>query len=131
MKFIWYILIFFVSIFFYLITIEIIFSSQSLTLFTDNVTQQQISGREMVNVGVGDSVSVSIVRPRWYGTINEFTENEIQKSYLNPFNVNISIPYKKETLNYMYIHLIFILCLISMLLVIKLKGGNNYETLDQ
>jgi hypothetical protein len=72
--------------------------------YTDGGFQRIDSG--MVNIGVGDSVSYQIKRPRWYGTIYEDQNNA--KLYL--FEI-IPLPMK----NYVYVHFVYLIILTSFL----------------
>ena len=57
-------------------------------------------------ISFGDSVSVSITRNRWYGTIYELVE----RSDVHLFNL-VNLPLKSENFDYRFIHLIFVIFL--------------------
>lgn len=72
---------------------------------------------ETTVIGIHDSVSVSVKKPRWYGTIYQ----KDFKSDLELFGF-IPLPLKAKNINYLYFHLPFIICLF---ILIQLKGGTE------
>jgi hypothetical protein len=110
-----------------LITLIYILAINFISTIDFSVAQQIIDGETsldsgIINIGVGDSVSYSITRPRWYGTIYEDQNNA--KLYL--FEI-IPLPMK----NYVYVHFIFLIG-IGSFLYFKLKKrkvnkGEIYE----
>jgi len=80
---------------------------------TSNQTQ---GGGTMLTIGIQDSVSISVTRPRFYGTIEEANGNSIL--YLAKI---IPLPLKKEGFSFMYFHIPFLV----LLLIILMKGGQK------
>ena len=70
-----------------------------------------------VNLGVSDSVSVQVVRNRFYGKI---IENE-QASDLYFFNT-IKLPLKNHDYNFIWIHVLFLILWVSFLIIFLVKG---------
>jgi hypothetical protein len=104
-----YILIFLgISLFLYLIIINLI--SIQINQTNGNQTKAEYSG-ETQKVNVGDSVSVLIVRQRWYGKIYEDNSKNL---YL--FNL-IKIPIESNNKNYTSSHLVFISCWFLILII--------------
>jgi len=140
-------IIFFIMMVFILIGYILIINVISITDFsysdnsdsqTENNSDYYFNGTHYVydsnsysgeRVGFGHSVSVSIERHRWYGTIYESGEN----GDLYLFDL-LLLPSKNKDINFLYIHLVFfifwffLLVIFPIFWVIKsLKGGVKYE----
>ena len=76
----------------------------------NNIIKQVIvdSGGSNVQLGVSDGISVSVVRNRWYGKINE--ENGIES--LKLFNL-VKVPLKVGSFNFIWIHAIVFIVLVG------------------
>lgn len=95
--------------------------------------QEKDSYGMVVDIGFRDSVSVSIKRPRFYGTIYEKDGNKDVKMF-NMFN----LPLKKIGFNFIWTHLLILLIIIFILFKRRSKnekgmenflGGNTYPSL--
>ena len=114
----------FVFVISYIISINILadlvsISSNNYEIHTNN----QIGGTT-VQIGVGQSVSVSVTRkPHFYG---RFSVND-GKEYLNFFYI-CNLPWKIKTYNFWIFHIIFLVTLSLFILLIftkkVYKGGN-------
>lgn len=71
------------------------------------------TGGSVINMGMSDSVTVSVKRIRWYGEINEF-DNRV---YLDLFKI-VRIPIKVNGFNLLILHIVFFSMLIAGNLVI-------------
>jgi len=103
----------------YILTINIF---ANLILITSNnqeiTTKTIIKGGTTVNIGVSESVSVTVTRNKFYGTI--IINNGKEYLYLFDF---IMLPKKIKNYNFIWFHLIFlsIIILVSILIFIKPK----------
>lgn len=106
----------------YLVIINFAFS---LNFSFDNgnltIPNESAYGGAMVNIGVGEQVSIFVTRHRFYGVIEESDG----KSMLYLFNL-IPIPLIRNNFNFLYFHIPF-LALITFLLFKreKVKGGKE------
>lgn len=81
------------------------------------------------NLGVSESVSIGVLRKRFYGTIRE-TDGD---SYLFLFNL-IKLPMKVGGFVYTYIHLLFVVIMViwnDRYTHKSMKGGVSNENLSQ
>lgn len=103
----------------------------------DQMIQQKNASGEggnaiLQSVGFGDSVSVTVTRPRWYGTRYEVMARnaslygDIEESHLYIFGISPSIPLKYKSINFIYIHIVF---LIIIVFIILYKGGRHEKNL--
>jgi len=105
-----------ISLFVYVFIINFLFNNNFQDLigynFSNNETYiTSYGGIEKVNMG--DSVSVTVTRNRWYGTIYEENNNKIL--YLFKF---IPLPLEKDNSDYLTAHIIFICLWITLITII-------------
>jgi len=118
------ILILLMIIFFYLLLINLI-AQVIYFVGVSNTFEQETHYKEGggLRLGVSDRVDVSIVRKRWYGTMIESYTKDKKSSFLFLFNI-VKLPLYINNFNFLYIHLIFSLIFIFLIVLIKiLKGG--------
>lgn len=87
-------------------------------------SQQQINSQEDdvsgLKVGVGDAVSVSVKKSRFYGTIyQEDSQQDIKLFWFIP------LPLKRGNFNYLFVHFPFLVFMV----IILLKGGKNEDNI--
>lgn len=97
------------------------------------IQDNQASG--MLDVKIGASVGVSVVKNRFYGRINEYSTEHIKVSYLYLFYF-IKLPLLIHETNFLYFHIIFILLMIMIYLILKVcerrnKNETNLENIDK
>jgi hypothetical protein len=85
-----------------------------------NPNESTIIDDSYVPINVGDSISFSVKRPRWFGVIYE--SGEI--SYIHVFEL-FYIPKKINGFNFMWIHLIFFI--LFLLALVKILTKNEKE----
>ena len=107
----------------YIISINI-FASLISYSYINPKTTEKIEGGSVVEISVGESMSVQVTRPRWYGTIYENNGN----SYLHLFDF-IILPKKIKNYNFIWFHLIFLIILISLTFLIFTKKSYKEENL--
>lgn len=103
-----------VFIFLYLFFINVAFALPDITF-----SEQEVATPEDNEIGVGNLVEVSVKSPRFYGTVYQADS----KRQLSLFNF-VPIPLKKDTTNYFYFHIPFML-LVATYNVLQLKGGQE------
>jgi len=102
-----------ILLFLYIFIINLIYSTSFSDFIKNNFTNQQENSFEE-NIGISDSVSVTIERSRWYGKI--IIQDKNKELYLFGF---LKIPLEKNETNYSISHLIFI-SIWSLILIITL-----------
>lgn len=78
--------------------------------YADNIEQSD-SGQG-VRVGVGESVSVSVQRNRWYGRIIENVGDDNSISYIYLFNF-LRLPLIINKFNFIYVHILALIAIAS------------------
>jgi hypothetical protein len=74
-----------------------------------------------IKVAVSDSISVSVEKHRFYGTI--ISEGTNSHMYLLNF---IKVPLGKDDFNFIYLHctvLIILIALLVLIIIVPMKGG--------
>jgi len=90
-------------------------------------------GNELVKISVGDRADVTVLKPRWYGEINEIHGKNTTFISLSLFKL-INMPLKVNNKNYLLqiiiINAILITIVIASLIIdiIQSKRRHNYET---
>lgn len=107
-------LILIASLITYIIVINLI-NSASFQNARNNNTSNSISGGADVRINMGDSVTVSIVRNRWYGKIYEEGDSKILYLFKK-----IKLPLEDNGKDYLPFHIFF-----SLLWLIILMGTLN------
>jgi len=117
------ILIFLSSIIIYILLINFFASIPSINLY--GTTSEKIEGGA-IEVKVSDSVGVNVLRNRWYGRIIETHNKDTTTSYLYIFKI-VKLPLMVNNINYVYVHLLFILILITIFSILSIfkKEVNN------
>lgn len=121
----------------YLVSVNLL-AGYKLNQNNANTPQQDKGGSAMVNIGVGDSISVQVVRERWYGKIygDYWDTKDIENLYL--FNI-IKIPVRVNGSDWSLFHIIFVSILILLIVIIKFlfsasnnieRGYKEYETIN-
>ena len=123
------VLILFAGFISYVILINIIsynFSAISgMSVQTDGQAYSQDGGD--IKIGISDSVDVTVVRHRWYGTIVNGADNSGSSSnlYLLSF---IKLPLRSNGKSMLFAHLAVIaLIVICMNVIIRKINRNNFE----
>ena len=91
---------------FYLVIVNSIFNGLYVSNLFGNNSGKIDSG--ILNVGVGDSTKVDIVRNRWYGKIYESISDSETSSKLSLFGF-IPLPLKDKNSNYLIGHLVLVI----------------------
>lgn len=93
----------------YFILINLAFNFLAVPASSSSTNQNTgLSGVFQVSLGVSDSVSASVVRPRWYGTYyeNDYSDGKIVT--LNVFKIKyFRLPIQANSLNFLWVHAIF------------------------
>lgn len=121
-----YVLFLFLSInLFYILLINAF--ALALQLEVD-FSQEEIKNRSgsLVQLSIGDSVGVQLIRERWYGVIIENVGKDSKISNLYLFNY-VRLPINVNGLSFVWIHIIYLFLLIIFLPIFKEekneKGG--------
>lgn len=94
----------------------------ALILVQEQASQETINaggafGEGAVKVGMGDMVSVTVTRQRWYGKIIEQAGKESKVSYLYLFWI-LKMPLAVNDFHFLYLHFIMLFLLIAMVIFI-------------
>ena len=102
-----------ILIFIYVIIINVFNFFSSFSLFTQNyIIQKQLTTSSAIeNTNLGDSLSLSILRKRWYGRIYETINNDgkISNLYFLGF---VKLPLANKNTNYAIYHILFFIALL-------------------
>ena len=90
----------------------------ALILIQEQASQEAITddgaiGGGAVKVGMGDMVSVTVTRQRWYGKIIEQAGRESKVSYLYLFWI-LKMPLAVNDFHFIYLHFLMLFLLIGM-----------------
>ncbi len=79
----------------------------------ETITDDGVAGGGPVKVGMGDMVSVTVTRQRWYGKIIEQAGKESRVSYLYLFWI-LKMPLAVNDFHFLYLHFLMLFLLIVM-----------------
>ncbi len=109
----------------YVILINFIASVSQLNGFTYANNVEQSNSGQGVKVGVGESVSVTVQRNRWYGKIIENVGDDSKISYIYLFNF-LRLPLIINKFNFIYVHILMLVAIASLSVFFWRRKGRGF-----
>ena len=117
-----------ILIFIYIIVINSLNFFSSFSLFSQEyiIRKQIVTGSTVENTNLGDSLSLSVSRRRWYGRIYERINNngKISNLYLLGF---IKLPLTNKNMSYAIYHILFFIVMLIYISTITTVKLINYR----
>ena len=93
----------------------------------ETITDDGVAGGGPVKVGMGDMVSVTVTRQRWYGKIIEQVGGESKASYLYLF-WTLKMPLAVNDFHFLYLHFLMLFLLIAMaVFILRPRRGKEIQ----